>query len=117
MEGVTWKKVNGVFSNKCPAILSLIDLILSLPSSSVEAERGFSLMKLIKTDWRSKLKDTTLSDLMVVKPESEPINTFDPNDAIAVWWQKKRMPNINDRRKVQTNTDPVKYKLIQIQSF
>ena len=74
-------------------------------------------MKLIKTDWRSKLKDTTLSDLMVVKPESEPINTFDANDAIAVWWQKKRMPNFNDRRKVQTNTDPVKYKLIQIQSF
>jgi hypothetical protein len=56
MEGVTWKKVNDVFSNKCPAILSLIDLILSLPSSSVEAERRFSLMKLIKTDWRSKLK-------------------------------------------------------------
>ena len=107
MEGVTWKKVNDVFSNKCPAILSLIDLILSLPSSSVEAERGFSLMKLIKTDWRSKLKDTTLSDLMVVKLESEPINTFDPNDAIAVWWQKKRMPNFNDRKKVQTDTDPV----------
>ena len=66
-----WKKVNDVFSDKCPAILSLIDRILSLPSSSVEAERGFSLMQLIKTDWRSKLKDITLSDLMVVKLESE----------------------------------------------
>ena len=78
------EEVNDVFNDKCPAILSLIDLILSLPSSSVEAERGFSLMKLIKTNWKSQLKDTTLSDLMVMKLESNPINTFDPNDAIAV---------------------------------
>ena len=37
-------------------VLQLIDLVLSLPASSADCERGFSLAKVIKSDWRSRLK-------------------------------------------------------------
>ena len=37
-------------------------------------------MKVIKTNWRSNLKDSTLSDLMVIKIESEPILTVVMSD-------------------------------------
>ena len=43
-------------SDTCPNILSLIDLILSIPAHSADAERGFSEMKLVKSDWRSNLR-------------------------------------------------------------
>ena len=54
-------------------ILSVIDLVLTRPSSSTECERGFSLMKKLKTDIRNKLSEESLSDNMVVQLESSPI--------------------------------------------
>ena len=42
----------------------LIDLILTLPAHSAYAERGFSEMKLVKSDWRSCLRPSILSDLL-----------------------------------------------------
>jgi hypothetical protein len=51
----------------------VIDLVLTRPSSSTEYERGFSLMKKLKTDIRNKLSEESLSDNMVVQLESSPI--------------------------------------------
>lgn len=80
-------------------MLDLVDLILCLPSSSSECERGFSLMKHIKTDFRNKMKCSTLSDLMRVHLHSDPIETFDPTDAISDWYkvsaEAKRKPLYN----------------------
>lgn len=67
----TWIDVNARLGSQCPEVLQLIDLIQSLPCSSSEAERGFSKMKIVKTDWRSKLSDTSLSDLMTVALETQ----------------------------------------------
>ena len=55
---VTWRQVNDDLGDKRPSVHPLIDLVLSLPASSAEAERGFSLMKIIKTDWRSRQQMT-----------------------------------------------------------
>ena len=70
---ISWDQVNGIFREQFPNVLAVIDLLLTLPASSTEAERGFSAMKVVKTDWRSKLKDDSLSDLMMVKLQSAPI--------------------------------------------
>ena len=43
-------------------------------------------MKLIKTDWRSRLTDTHLSDLMQVHLEGAEIPQFDPKKAIHLWY-------------------------------
>lgn len=97
----TWKLINDLHRERFPNVLSLIDLALTLPASSAEAERGFSLMKVIKTDWRSCLGDTTLSQLMRVKLEAAPIPEFDPLPAI------KHFVTIKDRRKVPDKHVPV----------
>ena len=47
ISSITWKQVNDDLRDKCPSVLTLIDVVLSLPASSAEAERGFSLMKII----------------------------------------------------------------------
>ena len=54
-------------------------------------------MKIVKTDWRSRLTEDSLSDLMLIKLDSPDVQEFDPQPAIDVWMQKKRMPDFYDR--------------------
>ena len=55
-------------------------------------------MKIIKTDWRSRLTDDSVSDLMTIKLNSPEVKDFDPQPAIDVWLQKKTMPYFSDNR-------------------
>ena len=55
-------------------------------------------MKIITTDWRSRLTDDSVSDLTIIKPDSPEVKDFEPQPAIDVWLQKKRMPYFNDKR-------------------
>ena len=47
-ESRTWMEVNRWHRHACPDVLSLFDLILSIPASTAECERGFSTMKQVK---------------------------------------------------------------------
>ena len=40
-------------------------------------EQGFSLTKVIKSDWRSRLRDTMVTDLMTIQLHSPEIADFD----------------------------------------
>ena len=42
-------------------------------------------MKRVKSDWRCRLASSTLSNLLMVLLESEPIETFDPVNAANLW--------------------------------
>ncbi|KAG1656200.1 Phosphatidylinositol 4-kinase beta [Nymphon striatum] len=69
-------------------ILSLVDLILSLPAlpvQSAECERVFSNMKLVKSDWRSVLKSKNLSDQLMTILATNDIDQYDPLPAIRLW--------------------------------
>lgn len=63
----------------------VIDLMLSLPPTSVSCETSFSQMKLIKTSRRTRLRSSTLNDLLVVKLESADVGSFSPDEAIDKW--------------------------------
>ncbi|ELU00533.1 hypothetical protein CAPTEDRAFT_185334 [Capitella teleta] len=84
-------------------ILGLIDLWLTLPASSAEAERVFSQLKIVKSDIRSKLQDTRVSDLLTIQLCSPSIEDFDPTEAIHLWNNHKNgeviapMLNLHDR--------------------
>ncbi|XP_052224179.1 uncharacterized protein LOC127839831 [Dreissena polymorpha] len=84
---------------KYPGLISLVNLLLPFLSSSVDAERGFSRMKLVKNDWRSCLGESTLSDLMLIFSECESVRKYDPTDAVN-WWNSsgKRSPFYNDQK-------------------
>ena len=66
-------------------VFDVIDLVLSLPAYSAECERGFSAMKLNKTDIRNRLTVTVLTDVMRIKLLSPSISEFEPTNAIHAW--------------------------------
>lgn len=105
----TWPEINIMLKRQCPDMLSLIDLILTLPASTSDCERGFSQMKLVKTDWRSQLATSTLCDLLVVQLSSPSIKDFDPNPAVQLWHQASIRPRRPDfmegRRSTQCSSD------------
>ena len=45
-------------------LLGLVKIILFIPVQTATLEGGFSLMKIIKSDWRSRLQPKTLTQLM-----------------------------------------------------
>ncbi|XP_061249732.1 sperm flagellar protein 2 isoform X2 [Bos javanicus] len=82
---LTWDFVNSVYLHKYPNILTLIDLVLSLPASSAEAGRGFSQMKRIRSQMHAKVKADSMTDLLIIQLNSPDINNFDPRKAIHLW--------------------------------
>ena len=94
--------MNREYGTSHRAILSIVDLLLTLPASSAEVERGFSQLKLLKTDMRSKLKESHLNDLMSIKLLSAPVSEFDPTEAIPLWNKsgvRLRRPNFKNTKK------------------
>lgn len=65
--------------------LALADIILSLPTSSADAERGFSEMKMVKIDWRCRLRTEALNDLMHIKFNTQDVAQFNPLSSIHLW--------------------------------
>ena len=70
MEMLTWQQVNRRFQGDYPHILDLFDLILTIPATSTACERGFSHMKMIKTDRHSRMKEEALSNCLTIKLEA-----------------------------------------------
>ena len=92
---LTWPQMHKWFKEEYANFLALMDLLLTLPSTSVVCERGFSQMKHIKTDWRNRLGSATLCDLLRIIMHAPDLDNFDPIDAIHLWYQgasKKRQP-------------------------
>ena len=67
--------------------------MLTIPASTADCERGFSVMKRIKSDWRSSLATPTLSGLMCGLLESSDIDTYDPSKACSLWAEYSRQPS------------------------
>lgn len=83
-------------------ILALIDLLLCLPASSSDVERGFSQLKLIKANLRSTMTQETLNDLMTIKLHSGKIDEFDPVPFVEFWAMggaRSRRPLLMDEKK------------------
>ena len=55
VENLQWSDVNKRFQEGHTNILALVDIVLTLPASSADAERGFSKLKMTKSDLRSSV--------------------------------------------------------------
>ena len=86
LTSTSWQTINREFVGEARSVLLLIDLLLSIPATSVEAERGFSTMKLVKTDFRSKLSNTALNNLLRIVLLSPTEAEFSPTPAIEHWY-------------------------------
>ncbi|KAJ8365052.1 hypothetical protein SKAU_G00138830 [Synaphobranchus kaupii] len=77
-------------------ILHLVRIMLVLPVSSAQCERGFSIQKHIKSDIRSALNPNTVEDLIRISVEGPPLETFDASVSVKRWMeegQRARRPN------------------------
>lgn len=82
---LTWEAINIQYKEGHRNFLALVDIILSLPTSSADAERGFSEMKMVKTDWRCRLRTEALNDLMHIKFNTQDVAQFNPLSSIHLW--------------------------------
>ena len=73
-------------ASKWPNMLSLCELLFSLPFSNAHVERMFSSMKVIKTNRRTNLDSSTLSDLLEIQAEGPPLASFSADQAVSLWW-------------------------------
>ena len=60
----------------------------SLPFTTTHVERMFSSLKLIKTDRRTNMSNTTLSDLMEVYHEGPSLQYFHAEATIQLLWEQ-----------------------------
>ncbi|KAK6168448.1 hypothetical protein SNE40_020979 [Patella caerulea] len=67
-------------------ILSLVKILLTLVFSTALVERGFSLMKRVKSDWRARLNESSLNDLMCLSLSDTTLTSFEPTHAMKLWW-------------------------------
>jgi hypothetical protein len=96
ISSLIWINVHQQYKKGHSNILALVDLVLSLPAASSDAERGFSELKMTKTDWRCSLRSNVLNDLLTIHFNTPSIGKYDPLPAIQLWNSsvtRKRRPN------------------------
>ncbi|XP_052063385.1 uncharacterized protein LOC127703038 [Mytilus californianus] len=107
---MTWSAAADAYMSTYPNLFMLIDYLLTLPLSSVDAERGFSSMKVIKNDWRSRLGCQNLSDFILVSLETLSVDKYDPTSAINACntgGVRTRRPFYKDDLKKNTRVDNI----------
>ena len=77
-----------------PNHATLVELLLVFPVSNATVERGFSAMKRIKSDWRNRLNEETLDNLMRISIDGPPLSRFDPQVAVEIFFATPRRPDI-----------------------
>ena len=110
---ITWLQVNRRFRNEYPHVLNFYDLILTIPATSAACERGFTHMKLVKSQQRSSLKEDIVSDCLMIKLEGDSIKDFNPDASIQYWFDvigrrlggSQTMENIKHVKEAATVTE------------
>ena len=81
---LNWKDLNNVIKHFVDndlksvfeEIFKLFKIYLTIPISSAEAERAFSVLKLLKTWLRTSMEDERLSDLGIIKMSSDKLKSI-----------------------------------------
>ena len=114
---VWWRLFHAPCSSEWANVLVLAQLLFSLPASNGKLERVFSLLGVIKVNKRSLLSNDTLDDLLLLNSDKIPLDKFDPNPAIDLWWsaktrrpsqksRKQYKPRLSDQPSTSEITDP-----------
>ncbi|XP_078700280.1 zinc finger protein 862-like [Branchiostoma floridae x Branchiostoma belcheri] len=73
-------------------ILHLVQIMLVMPVSSAQCERGFSAQRRLKSDARASLSTKTVEDLIRITVEGPSLESFDPLTAIQKWLHSGQRP-------------------------
>ena len=93
-QAVWWRLFHAPVAVEWTNILTLVELLFSLPVSNGKVERVFSQVNVIKSNKRTLLSNNTLDDLLRLSETGVPVKEFNPDHSIDLWWQNKvRRPN------------------------
>jgi len=87
-------------TNEIEELNEINNLIKTIPCSTAECERGFSLMNIICTDIRSRLTIDNISNLMMININGPPLSIWDPEDYVKSWILHHRTADDNRSRKI-----------------
>ena len=88
------------------ALKGLSNCLRTLPCSTAECERGFSLMNIISTDLRSTILVKNIASLMFVNLNGPPLKLWIPHDYVKSWLQSHRSA-VDNKSKEMHNRDSV----------
>lgn len=91
-----------------PNIRSAIEKTMALPVSTADVERGFSILKHIRGERRSRLTPQHLDDIMFLRVNGPKLGDFDPYRYTKAWYADGGMRSDDERKKrvVQKNELP-----------
>ena len=94
-----WRLFNCPNSSEWQNTLLLAKILFTLPASNGKLERAFSQVNLIKTNKRSSLAQSSLSNLVALNIDKSPLWDFKPDSAIDLWCSaKQRRPSHGPRK-------------------
>jgi len=82
---VQWKLSNNSDCVRWNNILSLIEIVFTIPVSNGHLVRCFSQMKILKTDKRSSLSEKRLDGLLRICLEGPCLSQWDVNNTVLLW--------------------------------
>ena len=86
-KGLVWKTSQSkTTTNK--NILKIIHLTNMYPLTNASCETGFSLLKKINSDWRSRLTIASLDQQMRICLVGPDVKDFDPKPPLKRWWEE-----------------------------
>ena len=97
-----WQRIFAEYTERFPNILMLVEIMLVLQLATACCERGFSTLKWIKSDWRSRLGTETLDHLMRISIDGPDLESYNAARALQHWWDKgegQRHPEFQLQRK------------------
>lgn len=86
-----WQRVftADLIKEECGNILHIIELLLCTPFTNAKLERMFSRMARVKTDYRNRLGRDLLDACLRVGEEGPPLEEFNPDPSISLWFERK----------------------------
>ena len=77
-----WSLLLTFYRSKFPNFVHLIEILLLFPVSNATVARGFSAMRRMKTDWRSRLDEETADHLLRIGIDGPSLSHFDSRPAV-----------------------------------
>uniref|UniRef100_A0A667YKI2 HAT C-terminal dimerisation domain-containing protein n=1 Tax=Myripristis murdjan TaxID=586833 RepID=A0A667YKI2_9TELE len=87
------------------SLIPLIRCMQTIPCSTAECERGFSLMNNVYTDKRSTLLLSNVSNLMMISINGPPLSLFEPSQYVTTWLRSHRSATQAKRKCTQKSLE------------
>lgn len=107
-----WPRLKNLKQNDANELFTLIELCLTCPYGNAVCESFISYLRVVKTDWRNRLNESNLTDLLRIKVTGPSLKVFNEEycDLAVTLWnsEKRRRPRQRKRKAYRKSITGVK---------